>query len=506
MIVVQLFLAVAVCALFIRFINGNKRLPPGPLRLPVLGSAIQLYLSHPTVPHLALSNLAAKYGEIFSFGFGSQLAVAVSSYEALREIFRLDDTNRRRYLVPFVEDRNYGKNLGIFFGVGRNWLDVRIFTKKIMRKFGYGNVKIMDQSLIDSANQLIDSIKTLLLDNNDGTFAVKTSIFSVHVLNVLWTTVGGYKFDPNDELLIRNMNCLDKAAHVYGNQNLYNVFPFLKSWFPSLVNYPEHLKIHEEIHGFTKFLVNDAKERRSQRLDSEPTSFIEIFLDKIDEHHGNPDTIYTEEQLEIILEDLLFGGLETTGTLLNWSILYMVLNPDIQNKVRQVIQSKRTNQTLLMPAVELKRIPYVKATILEIFRCGNVAPTPVPRLATGDIQYRDYILPKGTLLFYNLEPIFSDKKFWKDPETFQPERFLNENGEINQSASEKISGTVFGVGARTCFGENVGLDSLYTYFAALIVNFKFDVIPGQEPSADNYTSNFTKYPNTYSVKVTKLSA
>ncbi|XP_037042572.1 cytochrome P450 2J6-like [Bradysia coprophila] len=501
-----LFLAVAVCALFIRFINGNKRLPPGPLRLPVLGSAIQLYLSHPTVPHLALSNLAAKYGEIFSFGFGSQLAVAVSSYEAFREIFRLDDTNRRRYLIPSVEDRNYGKNLGIIFGAGRNWLDVRIFTKKIMREFGYGKVKIMDQSLIDSANQLIDSIKTLLLDNNDGTFAVKTSIFSVHVLNVLWTTVGGYKFDPNDELLIRNMNCLDKAVHVYGNQNLYNVFPFLKSWFPSLVNYPEHLKIHEEIHGFTRFLVSDAKERRSQRLDSEPTSFIEIFLDKIDEHHGNPDTIYTEEQLEIILEDLLLGGLETTGTLLNWSILYMVLNPDIQNKVRKVILSKRTNQNLLMPAVELKRIPYVKATILEIFRCGNVAPTPVPRLATGDIQYRDYILPKGTLLFYNLEPIFSDKKFWKDPETFQPERFLNENGEINQSASEKISGTVFGVGARTCFGENVGLDSLYTYFAALIVNFKFDVIPGQEPSADNYTSNLTKHPNTYSVKVTKLSA
>lgn len=121
-----------------------------------------------------------------------------------------------------------------------------------MREFGYGKVKIMDKALIDGANQLIDSVKTMLLDTNDGILTVKTSIFSVHVLNVLWTTIGGYQFDPNDETFVRNMHCLDKAVQVYGNKNLYNVFPFLRKWFPKLVDYPEHLKIHEEIHGFTK--------------------------------------------------------------------------------------------------------------------------------------------------------------------------------------------------------------------------------------------------------------
>lgn len=53
---------------------------------------------------------------------------------------------------------------------------------------------------------------------------------------------------------------------------------------------------------------------------------------------------------------------------------------------------------------------------------------------------------QGTVLFYNLDAIYSDKKLWTDPETFRPERFLNENGEIDQSVSEKITGTVFGVG------------------------------------------------------------
>lgn len=112
----------------------------------------------------------------------------------------------------------------------------------------------MDQSLTDSANQLIDDIKTELLDSPDGIFAVDTKKFSIHVLNVVWNLVGSYKFETNDKLLKRNMKCVDKAIEIYGNENLYNLFPFLKTWFPKQVSHAEHLKIHEEIHGFSKVI------------------------------------------------------------------------------------------------------------------------------------------------------------------------------------------------------------------------------------------------------------
>lgn len=44
------------------------------MRLPVLGSAIQLHRANPHYPHLALSKLAEKYGDIMSFGFGMHTA------------------------------------------------------------------------------------------------------------------------------------------------------------------------------------------------------------------------------------------------------------------------------------------------------------------------------------------------------------------------------------------------------------------------------------------------
>lgn len=59
--------------------------------------------------------------------------------------------------------------------------------------------------------------------------------------------------------------------------------------------------------------------------------------------------------MEIILEDLFLGSLETTGTLLNWSLLFMVQNPDIQAKARQEIFGKMAGHDFLA-AIELKRL------------------------------------------------------------------------------------------------------------------------------------------------------
>ncbi|KAG4075367.1 hypothetical protein HA402_003158 [Bradysia odoriphaga] len=360
----------------------------------------------------------------------------------------------------------------------------------------------MDVSLVDSASQLIDGIKIELLDSIDGVFIVESHKFSIHVVNVLWNLIGGYKFNPNDELIKRNMECAHKIIDVLSHRNPYNVLPFLKSWFPNYVHHPEHLKLHKEIHDFTKVLINDAKEKRSQRLQSEPISFIEVFMDKIEDHRGDAETTFTNEQLEIILEDLFLAGLETTGTFLAWAVLFLVQNPDIQRKLRHDILAKNMKRTEDLQSIELKRLPYLKATVLETLRVGNVIPLPLPRLATQDIEIREYTIPKGSILFYNLYAMYNDEKYWTDPETFRPERFLQENGDIDIPKSERILNTVMGTGPRICFGETLAIDSLFVFLGALIINFKFEAIPGRQPTMENPNAAFCIGPRKYCMKIT----
>lgn len=496
-------LTLTICLLFaFLWLRRGKRLPPGPIRFPVLGSVIQIYHANPLFPHLAFSKLAKKYGDIMTLGFGTYTAVVISSYELLQEVFKKIETSSTRFKFPYVTDRNYGKNLGIIWGSGQKWVDVRRYTKKILNEFGYSKVKIMDESLNDSANQLVDCIKTELLDSSDNTVFIDHHMFSVHVLNIIWNLAGGYKFNPNDPDLLRNMECVDKFSSVLGHKNPYNLFPFLKTWLPS---YAEHLKIHNEIHEFTESLVNDARERRSQRPDSEPISFIEVFLDKIDENAGDPDSVYTHEQLLIIIEDLFLGGLETTGTLLAWSMFFLVFKPDVQAKLRKVILDKMENRTNFLTPKELKAIPYLKATILEIIRLGNIVPMPAPRSTTRDVQIGDYIIPKGAVLFYNLYPMYQDKSIWDDPKEFKPERFINESGTIDQTRSERILNSVFGLGPRICFGETAAIDSLFMFLTAVIVNFKLDTVPGQELSVDNPHTGIIIAPQKFRVKISSPS-
>ena len=61
-------------------------------------------------------------------------------------------------------------------------------------------------------------------------------------------------------------------------------------------------------------------------------------LDKINKTESKDEPFYGQRgelNLLNVLLDLFIAGSETTSNTMNWSMLYMVLNPEIQDKVRQ---------------------------------------------------------------------------------------------------------------------------------------------------------------------------
>lgn len=97
---------------FLRRVKNDPSEPPGPLRLPVLGSVLQMAWQD-KMPHLALSKLSQRYGDVMSFGLGVHNAVVISSYKLIREVSNSLDLIPR-YALPFIEDRNFGRyDLGI---------------------------------------------------------------------------------------------------------------------------------------------------------------------------------------------------------------------------------------------------------------------------------------------------------------------------------------------------------------------------------------------------------
>ena len=57
-----------------------------------------------------------------------------------------------------------------------------------------------------------------------------------------------------------------------------------------------------------------------------------------------------------------------------------------------------------------------------------------------------YRIPKGAVILGNIWHMLHDSEIWKEPNTFKPERFLDDNGKVDRKADVMLP---FGIGNYT---------------------------------------------------------
>ena len=101
---------------------------------------------------------------------------------------------------------------------------------------------------------------------------------------------------------------------------------------------------------------------------------------------------------------------------------------------------------------------------------------PVPltvRSAIRDDKLKNYDIPKGTVVLLALGAMMRQPTYFKDPNVFKPERFLD------PSTNDKMAAFLpFLTGARVCLGYRFALAEMKTIIATLVRRFKFEMKPG----------------------------
>ncbi|RLW00736.1 hypothetical protein DV515_00008659, partial [Chloebia gouldiae] len=97
------------------------------------------------------------------------------------------------------------------------------------------------------------------------------------------------------------------------------------------------------------------------------------------------DTDATDDERNLIqtVADLFLAGTETTATTLLWALLYMVIYPDIQEKVQKELDAV-VGCSHVFCYEDRKKLPYANAVIHEIQRYSNILLIALPRMSTPD--------------------------------------------------------------------------------------------------------------------------
>ena len=89
---------------------------------------------------------------------------------------------------------------------------------------------------------------------------------------------------------------------------------------------------------------------------------------------------FNDEQCVLVCFDLFEGGSETTSTTLSWSVLYIALHPEIQQKCQIEIDEEIGSRP---PTIEdVPNLPYVMACLMETQRLSIMAPASLPHYLT----------------------------------------------------------------------------------------------------------------------------
>ncbi|CAE6444282.1 unnamed protein product [Rhizoctonia solani] len=196
-----------------------------------------------------------------------------------------------------------------------------------------------------------------------------------------------------------------------------------------------------------------------------------------------------DKELKELAYVLFVGGTDTSATALVSFVAAMIVNPEVQTKAQAEIDSVLGYATRLPTTLDEARMPYVRNLILEILRWQPVTPTGgAPHACYQDDVYRGYDIQKGTMVYGNAWAMSRDETVYKDPENFEPDRFLDSN-------VPPLPG--FGWGRRKCPGTHFAETSLFLGVSSLLTTFTFsrkrdeegkEIIPAIEGASNSLTA------------------
>ncbi|KAK5138478.1 hypothetical protein LTR08_000064 [Meristemomyces frigidus] len=488
---------------YVRILRLHKRMPPGPLPLPIIGNT---HLLPKTKPWLYFEELSKSINSpVITFWIGRNPTVWINDAWSASELLdkKAQIYASRPRMVVFAEltgmhqssDANAkqpGTNLVTMY-YGDRW--------RVHRKITHMGVGLQQVRKYRSFQNDESRLVAYDLLRTPEEFAAHLERYATSVVSI----IGFHRrvSSITDPIITEVIAVMQKAAelNVPGKS-----FPMLFETFPFLARLPPRL--------FPMMFQGLGRRRRGQ----------EFFYALAEEaHNKDPDqpcyanqlfeekSKYGLRQNEISsLAGNLFGaGSDTSSSTLITFVLACCAFPEVLPKaweeLDRVVGHNRS------PSWEDEsELVYVKAFTKEVLRWRSVAIIGgQPHAPVSDDEWNGYSIPKDTWVQGNVWAIHHNEKDFPDPDRFNPNRFLKDSPDARPFPNDKGYMT-FGWGRRVCSGQGLAEQGTFITIARLLWAFNIHKAldrQGKEIPVDiyAYTDGLNMRPQPFPCRFTPRS-
>ncbi|KAF7660894.1 hypothetical protein LDENG_00273630, partial [Lucifuga dentata] len=429
--------------------------------------------------------LAKQYGNVYSLFIGSRPTVIVNGAQALKEALinkAADFAGRPQNIL--VNHAVVLKGV-VLADYSTGWKEQRRFGLMTLRNFGLGK-ESMEQRILKAIQPAMK-----LLEQNVGKSMNPKDLFHKVASNIISQVLFGKQYDYEDEFFKFYLRLFQDTSKIINGRwgMIYDSLPMVRK-LP--LPFQKAFKLFKIAHEKNRALVTDIK---ATRVSGKPRHIIDAYLDEIDKR-ADDGSSFSEDQLSAIVLDLHFAGTDTTANTLLTALLYLMNHPQIQERCYQEID-RILNGKDQVSFEDRHQMPYVQAVIHEIQRVADTVPLAVFHRTTRDTELMGYSIPKGTTIIVNLSSLLHEEGQWKFPHEFNPENFLNEQGEFVKPEAFMP----FSAGPRMCLGEGLARMELFLITVTLLRKFQF--IWPEDAGEPDYVPiySLSQTPKPYHMKV-----
>ena len=172
---------------------------------------------------------------------------------------------------------------------------------------------------------------------------------------------------------------------------------------------------------------------------------------------------------------LFFAGYETTAITLAWLLYETSRDPNIMERL--TIEAEENIGILLQGELDVNSAPFTQSVINEALRLYP----PIWRLTRKtlcDTVISGNTISAGSTVIVSQYVTQRDPRFWSNPDSFDPERFLPGR----HRPSHKFSFFPFGSGPRACLGYHLALMELHVIIMRIALSYRLSCVVPSQPS------------------------